>query len=106
MNIDCRTLSLNPESDSRDDLELTRLESDIWRCPNCKTLRVDAEPIGNSCCHILKLEHPILGCHDRTRVTAFNFLKDDRRVREDIAVGIGDGAHDSCGVRPSLSVLA
>jgi len=106
MNIDSGALGCNSQLDTGHNFELARIHYDRGRCPVCKILGADAELIGNAWCHIVKLEHPVLGCHDRTRVIAFNFSKDDRRVGDHIAVDIGDGAHDGCSSRRRLIVLA
>ena len=106
MNIDSSVLGCNSQLDTGHNFELIRIQCDRGRYPVCKTLGADAELIGNAWCHIVKLEHPGFGCHDRTRVIALNFLEDDRRVRDRIAVDIGDGAHDGCCSRRRLIVLA
>ena len=106
MNIDSGALGCNSQLDTGHNFELIRIQYDRGRYPVCKILGTDAELTRNAWCHIVKLEHSGLGCHDRTGVIAFNFFKNDRRVRDRIAVDIGDGAHDGGCSRRRLIVLA
>src|SRR5262249_30597570 len=96
MNINSGALSCNSQLDASHNFELTWTQFDRGRYPVCKILGADAELIGNAGCHAVKLEHPVLFCHDRKRVIAISFLENNRRVRDRIAVEIGDGAHNDC----------
>src|SRR4029077_115132 len=96
MNLDSGAIGCNSQLDAGHNFELVRIEDDRGRYPVVIVLGADAELIRNAWCHTVKLEHPLLSCQDRTRVIAFNFFKDDRCVRDHIAVDVSDGAHDGC----------
>src|SRR6201987_4288701 len=61
MNIDGGPAGCNSQLDTGHNFELVRSQCDRCRCPVCKVLGADAELIGNARCHIVKLEHPLLG---------------------------------------------
>jgi hypothetical protein len=79
-------------------VELTRIRRDKGRAPFRKILGADTELKTIAWCHVLKLERPVPGCHDRRRFVVLNFSKDHRRVRDHTSVDISDGANDGCGV--------
>src|SRR6202020_3429904 len=96
MNIDPSSFYCNSQLDAGHNFELAGTKCDRGRRPLCKAFGADVELIRNAWFHIMKLEQPVFGCHDRARIIAINLLENDRPVRDGIAIHIGGCIYKWC----------